>query len=536
MKKLYTLIFLTILFAGGLQAQTFTGIDINPSGDSYPTYMIEYNGLLYFSAYDGTHGSELWVTDGTPSGTHLVKDINPGVGNLNFGNPIVLNGKLYFLGYDGAAIKLFVSDGTAAGTYSMGASLQQAQGMTAYNGKLYFNGTDGTHGNELWVSDGTEAGTQMLIDINTGAHGSLPSDFIIMGGKLYFSAGTDATLRELWVTDGTAANTQMIKDIYPGATSCDFYFPVVLGNKMYFTANDGTNGNEVWVTDGSTANTKMLVDIQPGAQGSYPTELTVYDGKIYFAADNGNDGKELWVSDGTLGGTQMLKNIYPGSSSSNPNFLHVYNGKLYFTATDGTNGYELWVSDGSTSGTKMFKDLIPGSGGAAPRASTIYHNKMYFTADVTTNDHQLWVSDGTDTGTYMIQPTVAPNTAPVADGFNEEFCVYHDKLFFSAKYNNIGAELWVYNDGTVGIDETVTNNNVSIYPNPFNNHVTVTGLDANENYTVRLTDIAGREIFSRKTLPSGNQLHLDMPSLSSGIYLLQVQDNKQVVTHKLVRE
>jgi ELWxxDGT repeat protein len=36
-----------------------------------------FNGTLYFQVDDGTNGTELWKTDGTETGTTLVKDINP---------------------------------------------------------------------------------------------------------------------------------------------------------------------------------------------------------------------------------------------------------------------------------------------------------------------------------------------------------------------------------------------------------------------------------------------------------------------------
>ena len=34
-------------------------------------------GEALFHASDGVHGDELWITDGTATGTKLVRDINP---------------------------------------------------------------------------------------------------------------------------------------------------------------------------------------------------------------------------------------------------------------------------------------------------------------------------------------------------------------------------------------------------------------------------------------------------------------------------
>ena len=82
--------------------------DINPgsaSGISYGYYsygqQVVNNGLLYFTANDGSHGSEPWVTDGTQQGTQMIADINPGAGSSNpspLGN---LNGRLLFYADDG---------------------------------------------------------------------------------------------------------------------------------------------------------------------------------------------------------------------------------------------------------------------------------------------------------------------------------------------------------------------------------------------------------------------------------------------------
>ena len=59
-------------------------------------------------------------------------------------------------------------------------------------------GNDGTHGNELWRSDGTETGTVMVMDLYRGAEGSYPSWITVSGGAVFISAQTRRFGTELW--------------------------------------------------------------------------------------------------------------------------------------------------------------------------------------------------------------------------------------------------------------------------------------------------------------------------------------------------
>ena len=168
--------------------------------------------VIYFQAYDGVNGYELWMSDGTASGTGMVKDINSG------------------------------------------SSSSSPQGLTAVGNTLYFQAYDATNGEELWKSDGTASGTVMVKDINSGSGSSSPYGFTAIGNTLYFRAYDGTSGIELWKSDGTASGTVMVKDINSGSLSSFSVYPwdlslTVIGNTLYFQANDGNNGYELWKYD-----------------------------------------------------------------------------------------------------------------------------------------------------------------------------------------------------------------------------------------------------------------------------------------------
>ena len=70
--------------------------EINPGTEgSDPAAFVTLDGAAYFRANDGSHGFELWRTDGSEAGTELVIDLNPGLPNGFPDSMAALNGSLY---------------------------------------------------------------------------------------------------------------------------------------------------------------------------------------------------------------------------------------------------------------------------------------------------------------------------------------------------------------------------------------------------------------------------------------------------------
>lgn len=77
------------------------------------------------------------------------------------------------------------------------------QAIAAVGTVSYFVQSDRDHGEELWKSDGTAAGTAMVKDIVAGSGSSAPYSLANIRGTLYFGTNTAAGW-ELWQSDGTA--------------------------------------------------------------------------------------------------------------------------------------------------------------------------------------------------------------------------------------------------------------------------------------------------------------------------------------------
>jgi len=403
-----------------------------PSYGSYPFSLTNVNGILFFNATTSANGSELWKSDGTADGTTMVMDINSVAGVGSSPQKLTnMNGTLFFTTDDGIhGRELWKSDGTASGTMMVADIATRTVGvgsspdkLTNVNGTLFFIADDGIHGSELWKTDGTTAGTQLVKDINTLAvvdpyYYSPPHGLTNVNGTLFFIADDDTHGRELWKSDGTTAGTQLVKDINPTTVIEPYSYtpPSGLTNMngtLFFTTDDGINGRELWKSDGTASGTTMVTDIYPGGS-SDPENLTNVNGMLFFITSTYR-GQELWKSDGTASGTAFVKNINSGGGggfgygSTITSLINV-NGTLFFVANDnGSHGSELWKSDGTADGTAMVMDINPlGQDSSDPHDLTSVNGRLFFTANDGTHGRELWQ------GLVIARPIITSNGQPIA--------------------------------------------------------------------------------------------------------------------------
>ncbi len=502
--------------------------DINPgAGSSGGTFtppsgtwlasafdMLVVGDRLYFAADDGTHGTELWRTDGTEDGTVLVKDINPGVTASPVDGSDVpsssapayltrLGASLYFVTMNGeSGYELWKSDGTEDGTTlvkDLGNGNSSPRALITAGNKLFFLASTGPDGSEaLWQSGGTPGSTRKVVDLNTFPPDGLDptNPLLVMGNNVFFAASTTATGRELWMSDGTQAGTRLVKDIRRGKAGSGVQFLGVNGNQLLFAANDGKHGLELWKSvNGRTGDTRLVDDINTNTRDAVPAQLLAFKNQILFVADDGIRGAELWMTNGKPGGMRLVRDINTGFESSYPEGvipassnirnLTKLGAYVYFVADDGVHGEELWRTDGTTSGTRMVKDINPGSAGSAITSLTVLGRNLYFVADDGIHGRELWITDGTSRGTRMVEdinykpplpnlsdhpgdsgnpgimggpadpgtgdPGPPPSDPPTTQASDpQELTVFRGRIYFSADDGLRGRELWVSDGTTLG--------------------------------------------------------------------------------------
>jgi ELWxxDGT repeat protein len=425
--------------------------DINTDTfDSTPQQLRADGDRVFFVADDGLHGKQLWVSDGTAAGTVRLTDSGSLSPFIAPDQLTVVNHTLFFTYADALhGRELWKSDGTVTGTglvkdINPGSQTSFPQALTAAGDTLFFAADDGVHGVELWKSDGTEAGTVLVKDVNPGPDSGLlfggQVQMVAANGTLYFVGFTPQTGAELWKSDGTEAGTTLVTEVNPGPANGGIGQLTAGGQGVFFRAFPSAGGIALYYSDGTAAGTRQLANTAVG-------EIATVGPTTYFAAPSPATGYDLWKSDGTVDGTVRVKSFNAPGFNLGPLGLTAVGDTLFFAATDGVHGYELWKSDGTEAGTVLVKDVNPGPASSGLNMFTDVGGTLYFAAMGSPSSGMvLWKSDGTEQGTVKVKD-VLTGTTGTGSNVPPEAVAAGGRLFFRAFDPATGLELWA-SDGT----------------------------------------------------------------------------------------
>jgi ELWxxDGT repeat protein len=300
MSRLIAIALVLLASAAGAQPTRFYG----------PQEMKTVGSRVFFTV----KAQEVWVTDGTPSGTQRLHQMDPSPFYQLVGNwpPSATDRN-----WPPSPTEQFTSEG----------------------GAVYFLANDAQHGREVWRTDGTPAGTAMVADLVPGAAGSVEPEYpswMILGALGNGVVGISG--RGIVVSDGTPAGSSLLT-----SWTGDVGSMANLAGRAYFPCRSSDMSTELCTSDGTPGGT-MFIDITPGLEGTHPNNVHSFAGSLYFTDVYGSD---LWRSDGTAEGSIELAE--PGVAR----FLTKTPGALFMAGEsyDAMGSLErrgLWRTDGST--------------------------------------------------------------------------------------------------------------------------------------------------------------------------------------------
>ncbi len=605
MKKKDILLAAAILSAGSIAAQTAEaggqltsllpdGVKANISTDRRPQK--EKNLVVagqkdkgykaFFAATDADHGEELWVTDGTPEGTKMVKDLATGSGSSDINYLTRFNDKVVFSATVDGDTEPWISDGTEEGTYMIKniheINSSSPLGFTQLNEKQFIFGAidmdSELYGTDpqrwLWVSDGTEEGTQRIYDCAMSYPGQdnnaeRQSPYCRVGRRVFFKADNKdlTTGEELWVTDGTAEGTKFVKDINTEAiatgtaNSALDHMTNFYNEKLFFKAWSIESGNEPWASDGTEEGTYEIYNTDPtyaasgkGNGGNLTmVGLTPYNGRVYFRNKTQEYGEELASTDCTLGDFKTFDintNDPTNTNSSYPDPGVVFDGVYMFCANSGQDatkpnnyGGELFYTDGET--VTLQSDLGPGIQCDWVKELTVVSGCLYWWNESSEDPEK-------QTKLYRIDnkeqfPVRVTNLSADGDRVHSLrnlggdllfarddeskglYCYHYRKDGYdpAKDTDDLDIEYRTRAEISGGVEKVAADSGVSIFPNPATTNFTVSTADTIKS--VNIYNVAGSLVKS-----TGSEKVVSVEDLQEGLYMVVVTTSYGTYTQRVI--
>lgn len=259
-------------------------------------------------------------------------------------------------------------------------------------GGVVFLANSADYGLELFYSDGTAAGTKLILDAAKGTASANYPSLEVINERAYFLTHQGTTMT-LWRYNFLNSQLQALKDFtgIHDANLGNHGLFTRAGNEIFFWVKVN-NGGELWKI---RANSTQVDLVRSFPELIQPIEMGSVDNTLVFSGRHFTGTVQVWSSKGTDASTQFLKEF----TGSNPmaSGMRLYKGKLLFIGREGTYGQEIWSTDGNTA--SIYLDVLPGSTSSTAQQLTVNNQTLFFVAQTANGGAELWRSDGTSNGT-----------------------------------------------------------------------------------------------------------------------------------------
>jgi len=233
-------------------------------------------------------------------------------------------------------------------------------GLAAVDDRVAFLANDRVSGFEPWVSDGTEAGTMLLRDTCPGNCGAEYQFWISSPRSLIFYSGDSELERTYWTSDGTPAGTE---PFVPLDTFLDFRNDIVFLNETPY----GLADDALVRPKGGSQPAEIIESFCEGFPSHRCETALRQEGGVLYIAEwvslaVSNRIVRIWSNDGTVGGTRLLAEA-PASDLGGLRTLLLPDGKslvaVSFRPTVGQTAETLMLrTDGTLAGTEVINDQV----------------------------------------------------------------------------------------------------------------------------------------------------------------------------------
>lgn len=407
------------------------------------------------------------------------------------------------------------------------------------------------------------------------------------GNKILYMGHSAATGFELFISDGTIAGTTLVKDINPGtASSFGSTIPMLIGfdfnNQVYFLADNGINGLELWKTDGTGANTQLFFESNSSGSSFAPGLAWTKNTNRFLVHVVGGTQKGIVTSDGTSVNTQFLHsqdlvNLFSWDANSYIGKFDQPTNKMYYAIGGNSNikiyqtlgvpgdtiklydgpGHPLaygtefqnelyFLSQGATSGESQLEKLdVTGNtfetiktfqtaDGSAVFGPMIQNDTLLFfmQMDLTDAGGQYYISDGTSSGTNLLYSFDASPLNGGPHGATGFYTNFGTDIVFSARRDSDGHELWKLGGNTtpLSVTDLPGENTFEIYPNPTKSTVTI--LTEETLSGISVLNPEGKVVGNIPVDLQNKQVRFD--EMPNGVYTLRISTPGRTFNQKVV--